>query len=157
MSSIRPREESFWSRNVSQKMLKFLKKMRKLTSFEKLAQINPGKFLFVKIEISMKFWHILNKNGAKHSPLPLSLEWPSAGFGGPRAGAWFWPFDPRLVIEIVHISTNSPTIIQRTLRALSWLNMSSIRPQEESARSRNVSQKTSKFSEKYENWHFSRN
>ena len=29
-------------------------------------------------------------NGAKHSPLSLPLDWPSAGFGGLRASAVFW-------------------------------------------------------------------
>ena len=32
---------------------------------------------------------ILGKNGAEHSPSPLPLGRPSAGFGPPRAGAQF--------------------------------------------------------------------
>ena len=107
--------------------------------------------------LSEKLPETNSSHGAKQSPSSSPLCWPSAGFGGPRASAWFWPFDPRLVIEIAHISTNPQRTFQRTLRALSWLNMSSIEQREESLRSGNVSQKMSKFLKKCENWHFLRN
>ena len=90
------------------------------------------------------FWN-QKFNGAKHSPSPLPLDRPLADSGGPRAIAWYWPFDPTLLIDILDRLINPQKYPENYVRALSWLNMSSIGPREESLRTGNVSQKVSKF------------
>ena len=68
--------------------------------------------------------------GAKHSPLPLPLDRPLADFWGPRAGAWFWHFDPILPIDKLNESRNSSKVFYNYIRSLRCLIMSSIGPQE---------------------------
>ena len=51
-------------------------------------------------------------HGAKHSPSSLPLDRPSADFWGPRAIAFFGPFDLTLLIDILHRSRNPWTFLQ---------------------------------------------
>ena len=74
---------------------------------------------------------IFKINGAKHSPLPSPLARPPAGFGGPRATAFFGPFDPILVADIIHRMRNPQTFLENYLRTLISLNMSSIGQRED--------------------------
>ena len=41
---------------------------------------------------------LIKNYGAKHSPSPSTLGRPSAGFGGPRATAWFRHFESMFLI-----------------------------------------------------------
>ena len=124
-----------------------------LTFFWGWSQIDLEPFPDQKNSISTQTTMILKYkiHGAKHSPSPSSLNRPSADSGGPRASAWFWPFDPILLTEILDRSRNPSTVLQNYVRAWSLLNMSSIGPREDSNRSGNMSQKMSKIWENFEN------
>ena len=58
-----------------------------------------------KFELKSTYFKI-KINGAKHSPLPSTLGRPSAGFGGPRAGACFWHFESIFLTDRVNHSRN---------------------------------------------------
>ena len=92
----------------------------------------------------------------KHSPSSSPLCRPSAGFGASRAITFFAPFDPILLIDILHRSTNPQTFILNYLRALIWLNITSNGQQEDSDRTEKLSQKSAKNDENYEKFYFHR-
>ena len=70
------------------------------------------KFLKLKInKFAQKLTYLkLKINGAKHSPSPSTLGRPSAGFGGPRAGAFFWHFESNFLTDKVNYSRNPQRI-----------------------------------------------
>ena len=129
-----------------------------LTFFWGWSQMNLEPFLDQKNTILTQKTLILKWkiHGAKHSPLPSSLNRPSADSGGSRASAWFWPFDPILLTQILDRSRNPQTWFQNYIRAWRLLNMSSIGPREDLLRSGNVSQKMSNFWRVSKIWRFLR-
>ena len=84
------------------------------------------------------FYSQFSLNGAKHSPLPLPLDRPSADFWGPRAGACFRPFDPMLMIDILRGSRNPQRLITSYRRPMLCLIFIPTEAQEASFHSGNV-------------------
>ena len=66
------------------------------------------KFVNVKInEFEQKSTYFkIKTNGPKHFSSPSTLGRPSAGFGGPRAGAYFWHFESNFLIDRISHSEN---------------------------------------------------
>ena len=122
------------------------------TYFHKSSQINPEAFQDQKNSILMQKTMIFKSNGAKHSPSSLPLDWPSADFWGPRAGLWLWPFDPILLMDILHRSINPQTYFENYLWALISLNISSNEPRKGLLWTGNVSQKMWKNNENLNFW-----
>ena len=78
---------------MSSKNVNFLKFWRFLAFFFRRSILKIFVIKINNFEQKLTYFEI-KINGAKHSPPPSTLGRPSAGFGGPRAGACFWHFEP---------------------------------------------------------------
>ena len=126
---------------------------------------------------NLKFWRFfrndprstLNRPKTKKTAFSYTIQWfldkmvrstllhlPHCGafgwFWHPRASAWFWPFDPILLIDILHRSINPQKYFENYVWALIWLNISSNGPREDMSRRGNASQKMWKNWWKIEFW-----